>query len=123
MSILQRAFPLLAGNAGSHTGGGSLPGTANRVFFAYTAFPGGTVTTNSVTVTPVGTPAYTYLWTVADPNVTINSPTAATTTLTATGSGAARTYVGSARCTYTDSIGLVGYVDVDYDIQIGGSTL
>lgn len=120
---LQRTFPQKAGNASSGTGGGSIPGSASGIFHAYTAAPGATVTTNLVTVTPVGTPAYAYVWTIDNPNVTITASTSAATRLTATGTGPASSYIGSARCTYTDSVGLVGYVDVEYTIQIGGSSL
>lgn len=66
----------------------------------------GSLTTNSVTVTPSGgTAPYTYAWAFVDGDagITINSPTSATTSFSADPAGAslAATY----RCTVTDSAG------------------
>lgn len=61
-------------------------------------------TTNAATATPAGALGpVTYLWTVDNGDITINSPTSATTTFSATvGPGGLET--GTATCTATDGV-------------------
>lgn len=70
------------------------------------------VTTNSVTVTASnGLAPYTYAWSfVSGITATVNSPSAATTTFTRSGTG--QTINGTYRCTVTDSTGRYTTVDV-----------
>lgn len=64
----------------------------------------GSVTTNSVTVTAAGTGPLTYLWTrVSGDAITIDSPTAATTTFSGTVGATGKTALF--KCTVTDANG------------------
>lgn len=109
---------------------GSVAGAASSISggFRATADPGslfksGTTagnTTASTTVTAVnGTPAYTYAWTWASggSGITIDSPSAATTTFSATGLSVSETRSGTARCTVTDSAAASVTADVNVSIR------
>lgn len=78
------------------------------------------LSTASTTVTPSqGTPGYTYAWTwlSGGSGVTINSPTAASTTFSATGLALEETRGGVARCTVTDSASATVTKDVSVTIN------
>lgn len=64
------------------------------------------ITTNTVTVTPVGgTAPYTYAWTITGANISINSPTAATTAFTSVSQVGVDVFLSqNATCTVTDSL-------------------
>jgi hypothetical protein len=77
-------------------------------------------TTNSVTVTAfAGTSPYTYAWTFASggSGITINSPTADTTSFTSTSLTEGENRTGQARCTVTDNVAATYTIDVDVDIE------
>lgn len=77
-------------------------------------------TTNSVTVTAFGgTAPYTYAWTFASggTGITRDSPTAATTTFSATSLTGGETRTGQARCTVTDNVGATFTIDVAVEIE------
>lgn len=83
-------------------------------------------TTNSVTVTPSGgTSPYTYAWTWASggASITTTSPTAATTTFSATGLTSGETRSGQARCTVTDNVSATATIDVSVSITRTAPTI
>jgi hypothetical protein len=102
----------------------------NRNPLALVAFPdfltgtrvgAGTVTTNSVTVTALdGTAPYTHAWAKVSGDslsIDIDSPTAATTTITASHNSAPQTRAGLIKCTVTDSStpARTGVIGVQYE--------
>lgn len=110
-------------------GSGGVPGAASGVTVTLggSASPGtvsssstsASQTTPSTTVTATGgTPAYTYAWTWASggTSITTTSPTAATTTFSATGLADGEVRSGVARCTITDSLAATKTVDVAVSI-------
>jgi hypothetical protein len=86
-----------------------LSGTKSGNAFGSRNAPGGTVVTNSVTITPSGGVApYTYAWSyVSGDNLTIDSPTSATTSFEGIVSGAAPDKVGTYKCRITDHVGTI----------------
>jgi hypothetical protein len=82
-----------------------------------TTFASGT--TSSTTVTPSGgTAPYTYAWALlTGDTLTVNSPTAATTTFTATGLTSGQSKSATYRCTVTDSAALTATVDVSITVE------
>lgn len=114
-----------SGGVGAETpAGDGIPGAALTITtgFRATATPGSrtkvgstsSLTTLSVTVAPVnGTGPYTYAWTtVSGGTINITSPTAATTTFSATSLADPETRTGVKRCTITDSLSATATVDV-----------
>jgi hypothetical protein len=85
---------------------GALTATLNTYTASGTRSGPGSVTTNSVTVTPSGgTGPYTYAWAnVEGDAATVNSPTAATTTFTHTLTLGVPSKSGQYECTVTDSL-------------------
>lgn len=78
------------------------------------------LSTVSTTVTASqGTPGYTYAWTwlSGGTGITINSPSAATTSFSSTGLALEETRSGTARCTVTDSAGATVTKDVPVTIN------
>lgn len=128
---LQRLFPLKAGNASSGGGGGGGGGGSFAVTCSpksvnkYSAVPGATVTCSTVTATPAspGVAPFVYSWSIDNANISIQTPAVAATTFRCTGSGSASDDVGTATCIVTDVNGLVGYVSIQVEFQIGGSRL
>ena len=108
----------------SSASAGALTASISPVY-AYASTTGGASgTTNSVTVTAAGgTPPYTYAWTKkSGDTVTVNSPTAATTTF----SGAVGVVGGFLSavytCTVTDSAGSPATFTVDVNVTINDFT-
>ena len=92
---------------GGGGGGGSMTLSISPDFQSVTG-PGGTVTSNPVTATPSGGVApYTYTWSISDleGNPSINSPTLATTTFSASGLFPDEPVVPSFQCVCRDSLG------------------
>jgi hypothetical protein len=107
-----------------------VPGKSSSVSAVLTAFafPGSITketgaasgTSSSVTVTATaGTGPYTYAWTFASggSGITIDSPTSASTTFSATGLTSGTTRSGVARCTVTDSAAASVTADVAVTIK------
>jgi hypothetical protein len=90
-------------------------------FLTGTRVGSGDVTTDSTTVKPLdGTLPYTYAWTKVSGsslNITIDSPTSETTSITATHNSAPQTRAGLIVCTVTDSSTppRSGVVSVEYE--------
>ena len=83
----------------------------------------GSVTTNTVTVTPSGgTSPYTYAWTwfSGGTGITITSPSAATTDFSGLVSSTTPIRSGTARCTVTDSASRTTTVDVPVELDFTG---
>jgi hypothetical protein len=116
----QQIYPLGL-HTGSGTGSGGLSvALSTDDIYIYTPTAGSTVTTDSVIATPSGgTGPYTYLWR-GSTRIVPDTPTAASTTFTAIGSGIANDFQVLARCTVTDNVGAVAFNSVHIEIQIGG---
>jgi hypothetical protein len=90
---------------------------------------GTTITTGATTVSASGgSGSYTYSWTWASggTSITINSPSAATTSFTGSGLVLNDTYSGVARCTVTDGYGQTATVAVSVSIKavpVGTATI
>jgi hypothetical protein len=100
-------------SASTAASSGALTATISPGFAGGSEPVAGTVTTNSVTVTPSGgTSPYTYAWTkVSGDTFTVTSPTAAATTFSVTlGSGGLASAIY--RCTVTDDASATYTVDV-----------
>lgn len=116
--LLQRYYPLASRSGTS----GASATVSKGELFKYNPTPGSTVTTLPVTVTPVGmTGPYTYSWTPLGGQITVNSPTAATTTFTYTGVGIASTANQIFVCQVTDSLSATAYASVQVEFQVGGA--
>jgi hypothetical protein len=90
-----------------------VPGSAEVSTF------GAAATTSSVTVTATGgTPGYTYAWTftAGGTGITIDSPTSAATTFSASSMDEGDSFSGTARCTVTDSA--AGVVEISVSVAI-----
>jgi len=73
----------------------------------------GPITSNSVVVSVAGgTPPYTHSWTASD-GITVDSPSFATTTFTATPPGIDGAIFGTAGDTVTDANGITASISVD----------
>lgn len=84
--------------------------------------PAGTVTTPSATAgVSGGTGPYTYAWSrVSGDTFTVTSPTAATTTFSASVGVVNSTKIATYKCTVTDSLGVTGSDTVDVEVDYNG---